>query len=192
MDSLNAKAELRARVRALRQGLSLAEREAAAEQVAERCAALPEFVGVSVALGYHALEQEIDPAPLLETLRSTGARVALPRVAAGGRLTFHWVGDATTLELGALGIMEPPADAAGPELGEIDLVLVPGVAFDERCCRLGFGGGYYDRLLAELPARAAAVGLAYDVQIVPEIPIGELDRPVHLIVTPSGVFRAGS
>ncbi len=190
MNANDPKRELRSTVRAARAGLSSSQREAAADAVAERASALPETAGVRVVLGYHALAEELDPAPLLETLRAQGARVALPRVAGEGMLTFHWVDDPAALVTGSMGIMEPRAGSPGPELEEVDLVLVPGVAFDERCCRLGFGGGFYDRLLAELPARTALVGLAYDVQIVPEIPMAEHDRPVHMIVTPSGVYRS--
>jgi 5-formyltetrahydrofolate cyclo-ligase len=85
--------------------------------------------------------------------------------------------------------MEPSLDATGPAPGEVDLAIVPGVAFDERCCRLGFGGGFYDRLLGELRPDAAALGLAYDVQVVEQVPTGPGDVPVHLVVTPSRVHR---
>lgn len=186
-----AKRELRLRIRAARAGVTPAERESASEAVAVAAADLPEVAGARVVLGYHALPEEIDPAPLLATLRDRGARVALPRVAEGGQLTWHWVND-PELELapGPLGILEPAPGTGGPSLHEVDLVVVPGVAFDERCSRLGFGGGYYDRLLGRLHEGASAVALAYDVQVLPEIPRCETDRPVHVVVTPSGTVRA--
>jgi 5-formyltetrahydrofolate cyclo-ligase len=183
------KHELRARVRSARAGLSPEERERAAGSVAERAAVLPETREPGIVLGYHALAEELDPAPLLELLRGRGGRVAMPRVAADGVLSLHWVDDPSELTPGAMGIMEPPADAPGPVPRDVDLVIVPGVAFDERCCRLGYGGGYYDRLIAGLGPGAAALGLAYDVQLVDAVPTGPDDRPVHLVITPSGVYR---
>jgi 5-formyltetrahydrofolate cyclo-ligase len=184
-----AKRELRVRMRFARAAVSPAEREAASEAVAVAAAALPETADVRIVLGYHALPEEIDPAPLLETLRRGGARVAYPRVA-GGDLSWHWVDDAAELIPSSFGILEPPAHGDGPDPADADLVVVPGVAFDEHCERLGFGGGFYDRMLAGLPEHVVAIALAYDVQVVPEIPTCELDRPVHVVVTPSGVLRA--
>jgi 5-formyltetrahydrofolate cyclo-ligase len=183
------KAELRARARASRAAVGASERAAASEAVAGRAAQLPEVTGARVVLGYRALAEEIDPAPLLDVLRAQGARIALPRVAAPGELALHWLGRDEDLVRGELGVLEPAPDAPGPRLEEVDLVVVPGVAFDARCRRLGMGGGFYDRLLASLPASSRAIALAYDAQMVEEVPADEHDRPVTLVVTPSFVCR---
>jgi 5-formyltetrahydrofolate cyclo-ligase len=184
-----AKATLRGRIRAARAGLSSVQREAAAEAVATQASALPELEGASVVLGYHALPEELDPAPLLQMMRARGARIALPRVADHGELTLHWVDEDGVLTPGAFGILEPSAAAPGPRLDHVDVVIVPGVAFDARCTRLGLGGGFYDRLLDGLPSAARAVALAYDVQMVEIVPACELDRAVHVVVTPTRVHR---
>ena len=86
--------------------------------------------------------------------------------------------------------MEPDPDSPGPLPSQVDLVIVPGVAFDMRGGRLGFGGGYYDRLLRALPDDCARVALAYEVQLADEVPTDAHDERVGIIVTPAGVVRA--
>ncbi len=67
---------------------------------------------------------------------------------------------------------------------------MPGVAFDRSGHRLGYGGGFYDRFLARLPARALRIGVAFDQQVLDELPAEEHDQPVDLVVTPSEVLHA--
>ena len=185
-----AKVALRTRMRALRAGLAPDARVAESTAAADRAAALPEVADARVVVGYHALAEEIDPASLLDLLRGRGARIALPRVAGPRELTLHWVERGDDLLTGTLRIMEPAADSPGPSLDAVDLVIVPGVAFDPQGGRLGFGGGFYDRLLARLPATTRTVAIAYDLQVVPEVPSGESDHRVQLVVTPTAVHRA--
>jgi 5-formyltetrahydrofolate cyclo-ligase len=189
-ETRSAKAAIRARVRALRASVSADARAAASTTVAHTALHLPEMSGVHAVLGYHALAEEIDPAPLLTMLRSRGVSVALPRVTSPGELTLHWVDSDEELREGGLGILEPAADAPGPRPEDLDLVIVPGVAFDRTGGRLGFGGGFYDRLLALLPPSVATVAIAFDEQLVDEVPMAEWDRRVAVIVTPSGAVRA--
>jgi 5-formyltetrahydrofolate cyclo-ligase len=92
------------------------------------------------------------------------------------------------LEPGHYGIRAPKADFLRPiPKGEIDVVVVPAVAFDRRGYRVGYGGGYYDRFLPDVP-RAATIGAAFAAQIVPEIPAGPHDIPVGTIVTEAEVI----
>ena len=88
---------------------------------------------------------------------------------------------------GRHGIREPAADVSAVPPGEIDLVLVPGLAFDEAGRRLGRGAGYYDRFLA--PLSVATVGVAFELQLVPEVPAGSGDVPVGAIVTERRFIR---
>jgi 5-formyltetrahydrofolate cyclo-ligase len=76
-------------------------------------------------------------------------------------------------------------------LESIDAVIVPGVAFDPQGRRLGYGGGFYDRLLPRLRDDCLRVGVAYDEQLVDELPVAEHDAHVHAVVTPSRVLRVG-
>jgi len=148
---------------------------------------LPEMDAVRTALAYGAMPDEVDAAPLIAALRARGVRIALPRVD-GERLTLHWHDGDAPLATGSFGLAEPQPDAPPADPAEIDLVIVPGVAFDHACNRLGMGAGYYDRLLAEMP-RTVSVGVAFDEQVIDEVPCEPHDLPLDAVVTPSGVRR---
>jgi 5-formyltetrahydrofolate cyclo-ligase len=192
--------------------LDPAHRLEAARGASERLLALAELEDVvhraGWVAGFLAVRSEIDPAPALDEARRRGARVAFPRVADDRepRLCFHGV-DPSELRAGRFGIPEPPADSAEVLLEDIDLMIVPGLAFDAEGRRLGFGGGYYDEVLSRrrgLLGRAAGtgdsaalgpkgprlvVGLAYDFQIVDACPAEPHDQPIDCVVTESRVIR---
>lgn len=189
MDPTERKRALRTSVRAARAALPPGARRAASTAVAERASALPEVARARSVLAYAALPEEIDPAPLVAALRARGARIAFPRVCEPGTLTLHWVEAGAELGPGAMGIPEPDEACASASPEDFDLVIVPGVAFDASCARLGFGGGFYDSFLPLLPETATTVALAFDEQFVDEVPCEEHDARVDAIVTPSGVRR---
>ena len=182
--------------------LTPAERLAAARGAAERLLALDGVSAIArragCVAGFAAVRAEIDPAPALDEARLQGARLAFPRVADDRRprLRFH-LAEPAELRAGRFGIPEPPASAAEVALDEIDLLIVPGLAFDADGRRLGFGGGYYDELLgaraegdAGTTARApVVVGLAYDFQVVDACPAEAHDQTIDCVVTPSRVLR---
>ena len=185
-----SKKELRARIRAARAAIAPPARREAAIRDAAGAAGLTGVIGARGALAYYAMPEELDPSPLVRMLSAAGTRIAYPRVSGPGALTLHW-GDACELEPGSFGLLEPPADSEQATLDEIGLVLVPGVAFDAECHRLGMGGGFYDGLLAALPATTLKIALAFDEQIVDAVPIEEHDAVLDAVVTPSRIFRCG-
>jgi 5-formyltetrahydrofolate cyclo-ligase len=190
--------------------LDPAHRLEAARGASERLLALAELEDVvhraGWVAGFLAVRSEIDPAPALDEARRRGARVAFPRVADDRepRLRFHAV-DPSELRAGRFGIPEPPADSAEVPLEDIDLMIVPGLAFDAEGRRLGFGGGYYDEVLSRRPGALdrgtgdgaalgprgprLVVGLAYDFQIVDACPAEPHDQPIDCVVTESRVIR---
>lgn len=184
------KGELRALAREARRAMTAEERAAAMHAVADIVLALPGVADARTVLGYVATAEELDPAPVLEALRHRGARVALPRVTGPMRLSLHWVTEGDKLVAGALGILEPAQDAPRAEAHEIDLALVPGVAFDAACNRIGYGGCFYDNLLPTLRPDALKVGLAFDAQLVEAVPVEDHDVPLDFVVTPRAVFEA--
>jgi 5-formyltetrahydrofolate cyclo-ligase len=138
---------------------------------------------LGVVAGYGALEDEIDPAPLLARLQALGARIVMPVVAArGAALIFREAGKVADWTPDAAGISAPPPGAfeAVP-----DLLLVPLLAFDRAGGRLGQGGGYYDRTLAVLRARGPvrAIGLAFAGQEVGQAPMGPRDQRLDAVLT---------
>lgn len=140
--------------------------------------------GVVVA-GYMALSGELDPEPTLEALLEAGVIVALPVTGEPGEaLVFRTWRAGEPLDMGRFGTLEPKASA--PQVAP-DLVLVPLLAFDSQGNRLGFGGGYYDRTLAEIRQNKniAAYGVAFDEQEVEAVPADSLDAPLDGVFTPS-------
>ncbi len=143
--------------------------------------------------GYRAYRGEIDPEPALRALHDAGWKVVLPVVGPEVSLGFApWIPEVTRFSRNALGIAEPDSPVVDPTV--IDLVLVPGVAFDASGGRLGHGAGYYDRFFARLEksgARPRRWGLAHDIQVVDEVPVEPWDVPMDVVVTPSRVISVG-
>jgi 5-formyltetrahydrofolate cyclo-ligase len=140
-------------------------------------------------LTYAALPSELDPSLAIDVLRRRGVRVAYPRIEAPGVLGMHWVESEADFVPGPLSIRQPPEDSPRVAHDEIDAVIVPGSAFDETGARLGYGGGFFDRLLPMLRPDCARIGVAFDEQLVPEVPAEEHDACVDLVVTPTRVIR---
>lgn len=141
---------------------------------------------------YAALPSEVDLRPLVRDLLRRGARVAFPRVAKDRDLHFAHVASLDELRPGAFGVDEPHGDAI--DLASLDAVLVPGVAFDRRGARIGFGGGYYDRALAAIRAAnpdAIFIGVAFCTQLVEEVPIEPWDILMDQIVTERDGWNSG-
>jgi len=191
MQAAEDKRRLRERARAARQGLPLAEREALSRAACDRVvelAAVASLPAGAVVLGYAASPEELDPAVALARLSARGVRVAYPRVSGPDALTLHACGP-EELEPGPFGIRQPCESSATVDRDGISLVIVPGIAFDLRGHRIGYGGGYYDRLLPALRL-ATSVGVAFDGQIVGEVPAQEHDARVQWVVTPTRTVRA--
>ena len=119
-----------------------------------------------------------------------GKEVYFPKVM-GNSLSFHRVRDLGELRPGQYGIPEPPSGASSIEARDLDLLLVPGVAFDQKGARLGYGGGYYDRIAGDVePGRR--VGILYKFQLQKSIPTECHDIEVGTLVHEQGiVFCSG-
>lgn len=187
-DACPSKNSARLLGRAARRALPAEDRLRHAEAAAERLLALPEIARARTVLAYAATPEEIDPAPAVEALRARGVVIALPRVTGPGRLGLHSVDPGTTLVPGPFGLLEPPGDSPTVAPGEIDVAIVPGVAFDGACRRIGHGGGFYDRLNAMMGG-AVTVGLAFDEQVLGEVPCENHDVCVDVLVTPTRTLR---
>lgn len=135
-----------------------------------------------VVSGYVALNDELDPGPLLARLRSLGGRICLPRLEGDGAMTFR---DAASgdLEAGPFGTQQP---RSGAEVLRPSLVLAPLLAFDARGARLGYGKGFYDRAIAQLrmTGRVFYLGLAYAQQQADVVPADRSDIPLDWVETP--------
>ncbi len=179
---LQKKAELRREAIARRDALPAEARQAAAEAIAARAFPLAITPGTIVS-GFMPLQSEINPLPLMRKLAGEGARLALPVVIGRGKplIMREWT-FGEPLSSGVWGIREPEPEAAEVEP---DILLVPLLAFDRAGYRIGYGGGYYDRTIAQLRAHKAviAVGLAYAAQEVSAVPATPRDARLDLVLT---------
>ena len=179
---LQKKAELRRDAIARRDALPPDARQAAAEAIAARAFPLAITPGAIVS-GFMPLQSEINPLPLMRKLTEAGARLALPVVGGRGKplIMREWT-FGEPLSAGVWGIREPEPEAAEVEP---DILLVPLLAFDRAGYRIGYGGGYYDRTIAQLRAHKAviAVGLAYAAQEVSAVPATPRDARLDLVLT---------
>jgi 5-formyltetrahydrofolate cyclo-ligase len=166
-----------------RSRLSTGDRTAFAHAISLRVIALEAFERARTLALYAPMGAEVDTAQIARAAASRGKRVVYPRLVAGQRALAFAVCGGDSLRPGALGAREPPADAPELPLTEIDLAIVPGLAFDARGQRLGRGRGHYDATLAMLRADASRVGLAFEVQIVPAVPTEEHDVALDAVVT---------
>jgi 5-formyltetrahydrofolate cyclo-ligase len=181
---------LRTALRDRRAGLAPDWVAGASARIGERLLALPELRAARVVMGYLAMQGEANVDAVLRAVQAAGARVCVP-VAHGTPCEYDpaWLAPNAELVRGAWGVREP----AQPEWavdGTIDVVLVPGVAFDARGGRLGHGKGYYDRMLARLGRRVAwRLGVAFEFQIAADVPCGPRDEGVDAVVSEAGVYR---
>jgi 5-formyltetrahydrofolate cyclo-ligase len=145
-------------------------------------------------LAYSSIRQEPDLSPLFtRSLFSQSYRWGLPRCV-GKTLMWHlWSPpEVSRLQSGAYGILEPTPDSPLLQPEEVDLILVPSVACDRQGYRLGYGGGFYDRLLSD-PAWVTkpTIGIVFDFAHVPSLPIDQWDRPLQAVCTEAGIWQTG-
>lgn len=184
---IQVKRELRRRLRAIRGQLPAEARAARSAAIVDRVLALPELRAARSIAAFVAMRSEADPAGIVAACRARGHRVALPRVhPEPDGLVLHAHAADDPLERSSFGVLEPSASA--PRVDAVDVVIVPGLAFDPRGHRIGYGKGFYDRLLPTLPG-AFRCAIAYDFQLVPEVPDRDGDVPVHAVVTDRRVLR---
>jgi len=185
MSMRDAKRSLRERVIAARDAVTPAQRAEASAAIAARIAVLPSFDRASVVLLTLPFRSEWDATLLARRALASGKRVAVPRVDPAARMLRVLLIDdlQRDVEAGYRGIPEPRAGRPAIAMQEIDWVLVPGVAFDAAGRRLGYGGGYYDRLLPLLRPKAPRIAGAFDLQFVDAVPAAPHDIAVDCIVT---------
>lgn len=174
------KKHLRKVYRDRRDNLSIEEAAAASKSLCRRLAKSTRLADVQSLAGYVALGNEIDVRPYLTDCMERGVEIFLPRVIGPGAMEFCVISDWNDLQPGAFGIDEPVGPAA--DAASIEAFLVPGLAFDRRGHRLGFGKGFYDRAL---PSQSALIiGVGHHWQLVDEaLPIEAHDRGVDAVVT---------
>jgi len=185
------KAKLRQQSLASRRSLRQEEIHQKSEIIWQNLSRLPLFKKAGVVLFYIALPDEVQTQKMMDSALKMGKRIAVPVIERHGREIKPFEIKSACLDLvpGPFGIMQPmEKDRIPLSLEEIDLVIVPGIAFDEQGERLGFGAGFYDRFLRNLPSYTRFVALAFECQLVKKIPCQDHDVPMHYIVTEKRVI----
>jgi 5-formyltetrahydrofolate cyclo-ligase len=178
------KALLRAQCRAWRDALTAEQAAFASARICECLADWPIFRQAAVVMSYMAFGNEISPRSLME--RFPAKRWVIPQtlIKPEPHLILRPY-DPARLVRHKFGMLEPDAALPMVEPGELELVLVPGVAFDRRGYRLGFGGGFYDRFLPRVTA--TTIGIAYAMLVVECVPNDEFDRRVEWLASERGI-----
>ncbi len=175
-----SKASLRRRMRETRARLASESCEAAGAQILERLLAREDFRGSRNTGLYWALPGEVPTQALIQELSQAGGNVFLPRLQGEG-LEFAEFSRESDLVVGRYGIREPGPSARTVRVSDLDLIIVPGLAFDGQGHRLGQGWGCYDRTLKGYRGRCWA--LAFDFQVLEEVPADDRDEGVDWIFT---------
>jgi 5-formyltetrahydrofolate cyclo-ligase len=154
--------------------------------ITEKLYRLPVYRASYTVMYFLSFRSEVDTRAMIMAALAEGKRVLVPKALPRTRELLpsqltDWERD---LAPGAYGIPEPREEALIPvDPAAVELLVVPGVAFDEQGNRLGYGGGYYDRFFKRIAPETPLVALAFELQIVDSVPVQPWDRPVDLIVT---------
>jgi 5-formyltetrahydrofolate cyclo-ligase len=186
---MHDKPTLRQLMRERLRAIDDATRSRASAQIAQHIlrSCTRESAGFCIGL-FGGLKNEPDFLPfIVPALNEQGACLACFQIEAG-ELRPHQIHSMEDLQRGQMNVWVPKPYCPPVEIAAFDLILVPGLAFTRDGCRIGRGGGYYDRLLAHPHCRAQRIGIAYDLQIVDSIPVEPHDQRVDQIITESGLI----
>ncbi len=166
-------------IRSKKRAMTATEIEEKSRILGEQFAQCDAYRAAETIYGYLPYNQEVRTVPMLEQALRDGKKVAVPKCY-GEEMRFIYLDDLSQVAPGYAGIPEPIAD--GPVAQDkTALVLMPGLAFDPQGHRIGYGGGFYDRFLAEEPEHPK-VALCYDFQMLPLLETEEFDIPVDLVL----------
>ena len=185
---------LRKETLAKRDRLSETERLQYSRQILKKVTALPEYQTADWILAYASFRSEVDTKELIDRALADRKRVLLPKVE-GSEMRFWEIHSREELKEGFRGIMEPePDETQIPEKdafrGQKVMMWMPGVAFDAKRNRIGYGGGYYDRYLAGMPeCELCTAALGFSCQIIEEIPVQRHDIAPDLVITEMEIYR---
>lgn len=184
------KAEIRTRRRAVRRAMPHEARLARSSAICERLIALPEWAEARTVLAFVSMRNEVQTQEAVAAARAAGKRVGATRM-----LPDHsdlevreWRLEDALEESGQM-FQQPPPGAPPIAGDEVDLVIVPALAADARGYRIGYGKGYYDRLLPTLP-RAFRAAVIFDFELIAEVPEHPYDTPVDMVITDLRAERA--
>ncbi|PKO14265.1 5-formyltetrahydrofolate cyclo-ligase [candidate division BRC1 bacterium HGW-BRC1-1] len=180
------KASLRTVFKRHRRALTASDLSPANDAITRKLLLLPALQNARTIFSYITIQNEVDTCPVINALLDQGVSVIAPPVDQASEIheAVHFVYRGDPALSGALPPRSVTPDITSAlDLSDIDLFIVPGIVWDPRGYRVGFGGGYFDWLLSQARPDAHILGLAYEWQVVDMIPIDPWDRPVHALLT---------
>jgi 5-formyltetrahydrofolate cyclo-ligase len=185
------KRELRKKVQELRDVLDPMQQRLLSDQIAANLWSVPEFISAETILFFISFRSEVDTLSMIQRALEEGRTACIPctdmndKSMVASRI-LNMDGD---LEMGNYNILEPREECLRPvPPDQIDVILMPGVAFDITGGRLGYGGGYYDRFLEKCGSHCTLIALAFELQVVDHVPCADHDHHIHKIVTEKRVI----
>ena len=189
MDIREQKKEIRKAVRAIKNSTPQEDRNSRSLAIQKSLISMGVFEEPQTILLYHALPDEVNTDYLLNTLsnrRNGTKRIILPVVEGEYLILKEYIPE--EMETGYRNISEPTGTVQ-IDPSQIEFAVIPGVAFDSGCNRMGRGKGFYDRLLPYL--NCTTVGLGFDFQIVEKIPCEIFDKPLDMVITETEIYKRG-
>ncbi|HZY46400.1 MAG TPA: 5-formyltetrahydrofolate cyclo-ligase [Candidatus Bathyarchaeia archaeon] len=186
------KEQVRRYILRLRDRQSLRDIEMRSQEILEQVLLLHEYVRARGIACYVNKDSEVDTRPLIRRALDSNKRVLIPVVKRGDiDLIFSELKDlGKELAPGSFNIPEPKPEYLRPQtLDAVDVLFVPGIVWDKEGYRLGWGRGYFDRVLRTLPGHVRSIGLSFNIQLVNHVPRDQFDLPVNTVVTESRVLR---
>lgn len=187
-----SRARLRREILQRRDALPPAQRHGKSVAIAGRIAELPLVREAKTIFTYVNFRSEVETLPLIEAWLAAGKRVCVPlTLTAESRLVPYPITDpGRDLQPGYCQIPEPDSLSLSPvDPQELQIIILPGSVFDLQGGRLGYGGGYYDRFIAQQAPKAIRIGLAFELQLTDRLPLEAHDQPLHHLVTEERVLH---
>ena len=173
-----------------RDNLLIPFRKKASKAIAEKFFNTAYYINSNSILIYYPFRSEVDTTIVIKKALKDGRNIILPRIS-GLRLELFYVDDPKKqLKKGVYDIMEPNTVLCRKaRISDIDLAIVPGVGFDKNLNRLGYGGGFYDKLLLCIPKGVKKIAFCFDIQVIDRIPVSKDDIKVDLLITDTGIYH---
>lgn len=181
---MSNKASLRKEILSKRDSIPPAVKKIKDKAIEARLFLLPEFITAKTIFLFASFRSEVDTFGMIRRSLEEGKRVVLPRVE-GQNLGLYEIKSLDELVAGYMNIPEPSVltDDRKITINDIEAVIIPGAAFDESGNRIRYGGGFYDRLLAQLQKSAPVIAPTYEEQVIESVPAESHDKKVNIIVT---------
>jgi 5-formyltetrahydrofolate cyclo-ligase len=181
---------IREQIIGFRKLISEQEKQDASRMITKTVMTTPQWIKAHTVCLYVSIPEEVDTSLLMRAALGDRKIVCIPRVTDKQTLTLFQIHTFDDLASGAFGIFEPKAYCKEVEIQSVNLFIVPGVAFDPTCFRMGWGRGYYDILLAGVSSYK--IGLAHSCQIVPRLTHKKYDIPMDTVITEKEVYDANT